>query len=319
MDNFGETVKDVLIDIDDLRNKILNGQLSSITTQGLLCDSKKRVVDRYLTAIGNSVIMLASVCQLLILLKTTDDVSKRIFNVKKLLRDSFNHDIINAIQSDEHCSGCPKASVLFAIMQNQLEDVFFSDLVNRLIPFIGSLNGEKHDVCKEILDEYLEFTEAALLHLSGLRINCANLKDEIFDDDRFPANRSDIRRLGPDYIDIPDMPPGTCLFKDDTKTECLHIFLHDGMLKVKTWMDVYTNLYTQYHKYPKRINLILDYKLVSEYEWTKKDTERYNHLKEIFGKVFIINTESVEFQVDINELNITQLSKIKECFIQCDS
>ena len=319
MDNFGEIVKNALIDIDDLRNKILTGQPSSITTQGLLCESKKRIVDKYLTAIGNSIIMLSSVCQLLVLCKTTDDITKRLSDVKKLLRDSFNHNIIDTIQKDEHCSGCPKATILFAIMQNQLEDVFFSDLINKLIPYIGSVNGEKFEVCQEILDEFLEFTEAALLHLSGLRINCANLKDEIFDDNRFPANRSDIRKLGPDYIDIPDMPPGTCLFKDDGKTECLHIFLHDGMLKVKKWMDVYTNLYTQYHKYPKRINLILDYKLVSEYEWTEKDTERYHHLQEIFGEVFIINDESIEFLVSSDELNITKLSKIKECFIQCDS
>ena len=314
--DFGTLISRTIIDLNILKDKLIygtSGDKPSILTQGLLCNSKRQIVDVYLQSISNVAIMLTSLCQVLILIENSDHIVKRVGNHKKLLRDGFSKGIMDAIQSNEHCTGCPKGAMLFGIMQNQLEDVFFADVITKLIPFIGSANGEKYKICVEILDDLYEFAEAALLHLSGLRIDCSNLKDSIYDDDRYPVTRGDIRKLNVDCPDEEDIKPDSCIFKNPNRSECLHIFLHDGIFHVKSWLDVYVKLYEQYHKYPKKINLILDYKIVSSYTWVQHDFDRYIKCKDLFGEVFIINADHIDFGPFKDTLHITTYEKIEEC------
>ena len=317
MNNFGSLISNNVLGLSLLQKKALKPQ--NALSNGLLCDSKKTILQAYMTTISNVIVMTGSICQLLSEFRTVDDVNNRISHAKKVFKRSFIKHIASELLKVEHCSSCPKSAMLFGILQGQLEDVLFEEVRTKLIQYIGCMDDGVYFVCEEILDMIYDFAEAAIFHLSGLRINCTNISELIFTDDRFQISTSDLSSLShrcqsakeETFI---DKQPKSCLFTHRHRKECLHLFLCDEFFKVRNWMDVYINLYKTYHNEPKKITLILDYRLIEEdTDWSIEDYERYVHALDVFGRVCIINFDHINFGSYEDLLATDSLDMVEEC------
>lgn len=313
MNNFGQLISNNVLGLSLLQKKAVNPK--NALSNGLTCESKRTILQSYMTVISNAIIMTGSICQMLSEFKTVEDVNTRILHAKKIFKRSYINNIASEILKVEHCSSCPKSAMLFGILQGQLEDVLFEEVRTKLIQYIGCMNNGIYIVCEEILDMIYDFAEAALFHLSGLRINCNNINDLIFTDDRFQISTSDLSSLSHrcQSNDV-DINPSACLFTNINRKECLHLFLCDEFFKVRNWMDVYINLYKTYHNDPKQITLILDYRLIEEdTNWSIEDYERYIHALDIFGRVCIINFHHINFGTYEDLLSADSLDIVEEC------
>lgn len=314
MNDFGQLISNNILELALLKKKSLNPRY--VLSSGLLCDSKRVILDTYLTTIGNSIVMCGSICQLLPEFKTVDDINTRILHAKTVFKRSYMNDLVNQILKVEHCSGCPKDTMLFGILQGQLEDVMFEDIKNKLIEYIGCCEESIFSLCEELLDMIYDFAEAAIFHLSGLRINCKNISDSIFKDDRFKISTIGLKFSSCEIDPAFDMPPASCIFKEPHKKECLHLFLCSEFFRVKNWMNVYIDLYKTYHNNPKKITLILDYTLIEDDTiFTEEDYKTYLHAQSVFGKAFIINCEHIIFNSYEEAVDITSIDTIEECLI----
>jgi len=315
MNNFGQLISNNILGLTLLQKKALNPK--NALSNGLLCESKRKILSSYMTIISNAIVMTGSICQLLPEFKVVDDINTRILHSKRIFKKSYINNIASEILKVEHCSSCPKSAMLFGILQGQLEDVLFEEVRTKLIQYIGCTdNNSLFSICEEILDMIYDFAEAALFHLSGLRINCNNINDLIFTDDRFQISTSDLSALSHRCHSSIDKQPNSCLFLNKDRRECLHLFLCDEFFKVKNWMDVYINLYKTYHNNPEQITLILDYRLIEEdTNWSVEDYERYVHALEIFGRVCIINFDHVSFGIYEDLLSIDSLDIVEECVL----
>ena len=313
MNNFGQLISNNVLGLSLLQKKALNPK--NALSNGLTCESKRTILNSYMTVISNAIIMTGSICQMLSEFKTVEDVNTRILHAKKIFKRSYINNIASEILKVEHCSSCPKSAMLFGILQGQLEDVLFEEVRTKLIQYIGCMNNGIYIVCEEILDMIYDFAEAALFHLSGLRINCNNINDLIFTDDRFQISTSDLSSLSHRcHSNDVDINPSACLFTNINRKECLHLFLCDEFFKVRNWMDVYINLYKTYHNDPKQITLILDYRLIEEdTNWSIEDYERYIHALDIFGRVCIINFHHINFGTYEDLLSADSLDIVEEC------
>ena len=312
--DFGFLVSDNVWELKNLKEKARDLKEPDVLVRGLLCESKQRIVDTYTTACSNIMVFMGSLSQLLSIVESIDDLDDRIANTKKIFRQYVNTEIINEIQKNEHCLGCPRTATLFGIMQTQLEDVLFEEIRSAMIPCIGSNGADNYNTCEKTLDEIYDFAESALLHLSGLRINCEFLTDDIYNDERSNIKSTQITKLLPDFKNQPYIPPSSCIFGGNTtKIECLHIFLHDRFFKIKKWFDVYINLYSTYHKYPKRINVVLDYQLIDKRDFAEEDYIRYKRMQNMFGSVCIINSDHIDFGDFKDLVHISCAENIEEC------
>lgn len=304
-EDFGRLVAANVLELDSVKEK---ANSKEIISRGLLCGCKQKLLRNYFAAISNLMVMIGSASQNLLVMNNISQLNNRINDVKEIFRDNCLHDMMNC---EGHATfACPKMMVLFSIMQNQMEDVLFDEIHQRLVPFIGSPNGEKIKVCEETLDDIFNFAETALFHLSGLRINCNNIKDELYDDESFdiPFNGTQCK-LDPSKKE-------SCIFlSGKQKVECIHMFLHEGFYKVKSWFERYINLYYKYHKYPQQIHLVLDYKLMDKFEYTEAHYQKYREACEKFGFVCITNADHVDFGSWTDKLNIVPMEEIKDCVI----
>lgn len=313
MNNFGQLISNNILGLSLLQKKALNPK--NALSNGLLCDSKRAILQSYLTIISNAIVMTGSICQLLSEFKTVEDVNTRILHAKRVFKRSYINNIAAEILKVEYCSSCPKSAMLFGILQGQLEDVLFEEVRTKLIQYIGCMDNGIYFICEEILDMIYDFAEAAIFHLSGLRINCSNINDLIFTDDRFQISTSDLSSLSHRcQFSENNKQPISCLFTNKSRKECLHLFLCDEFFKVRNWMDVYINLYKTYHNDPKQITLILDYRLIEEdTSWSIEDYERYVHALDIFGRVCIINFNHINFGMYEDLLSSDSLDIVEEC------
>ena len=297
--NYSGILFDGLFDIELLRTK---GTSKASLQPGLTCSCKKSILTTYLTSIGNLMVCTTSFSQILRYIRTIPDFTERIRRLEQMFRDQ----LIENMYSSSDCLSA-KTTCLFETMQNQLEQVYFTTLYDKYLPFIGHRNDT--DVAKtvtESIDELYELAEVAVLNLSGFRINCNNISDDIINDEIFK---------GRDISKLPLTNP-LCAFKHtaDTHIECIHLYVTPAMYRVNNWLDYYLDNYLRYHINPKNIMLIVDYKLMPNFKWTQLNIERFRKFKNSFESIHYLNSENVDFGECTDEIDIIKDGDLTTCY-----
>lgn len=303
-DDFGQVVSDSIYELHVLKKKATS---KDVICSGLLCGCKQKLLSNYLAISSNLMNLSGALSQALSVITDVDSFNDRMKAMKSIFRESALHDLVT--KDGVSSVACPKMIILFYIIQKQMEDVLFEEMSRKLLPFLGSKNGEKIKICREILDDIYDFTEAAVFTLSGLRINCYNISEDIYKHPFSPIKECP--------TNINKHEARNCIFLSGRqKVECLHLFMTDSFVKVKRWIDTYFDLFKQYHKAPEHVHLIIDFKLMDKYTWTEEDCSRYKELQDFFGCVYVVNSEHIDFNGF--EVDTVDIHDIKECVLQCD-
>ena len=303
-DDYGVEVSEGVNELRILKEKALSKETLS---SGLLCGCKQRLLSNYLKISSNLMNMMAGFTQALSVIDTIEIFHNRMDLVKKIFRENSIEDLIT--REGASTVACPKMIIMFSIIQRHMEDVLFEEMARKLVPFIGSKSGEKIVVCREILDDIYDFAEAAVFTLSGLRINCSNISDEIY---KHPFSLL----TGCSDCSV-EQSKETCIFLTGRqKVECLHLFMTESFFKIRKWSETYFDIFKSYHNAPEKIHLIMDFKLIDKYTWTQEDCKRHGELESIFGCVYIVNANHINFDGFL--VNMVDIHEIKECVLQCD-
>lgn len=282
--------------------KALNEPGKELIKKGFYCPCKKSLLKSYLYSISNLMIQISSEIQAIHTIKNGDELSDRfrfIWNIYKETESKIIYDV----------PFCTFSTCLFDIMQTQFEDVFMSELYKKLYPHINSAIKPHDSILQDILTDLIDVGETALFYLSGLHIKCSSINPNIVSDKFFKELNLNPIRFKTDFTE--------CNLERKTGHECLHLFVTPAMLQINSWLSNYFDLYRKYHRDPKNIIMIIDYELMNDqnYKWDNIAKERYEKALEVFGAVYFINYENIDFDDYTGKVNLSDYEELSSCIV----
>lgn len=300
--NSGYLTAESILELKSLIQKITTNPIFKI---GLSCQGKKKTLEHYISSIANLMIMCSSFFQSMGYIKDINTLNYRFGLVKNIYKNGSSKELyLNPYISS-------KMVRLYEMVQREIENFIFDEIENNYKNF---KNKDNRELLEFVLDELYVLAEISALHLAGQRINCFNIKDEIFKDTEFEHNdeirnhtkelKSQCQFLNKDY--------------DNTKKkECLHLFMLPQYFISDLLILKYFKIYYKYHRHPENITIVLDYKLMKFHVWGDMDFKIYDYSKELFHNIYIINHEDVDFSTFKNhKLNLLKYDELPE-FAYC--
>lgn len=282
MNNFSSIISNIHVELNLLKQRISEVHIIS---SGLRCPCKTYFLDKYINLMLDFSVLIVGVLQ----------ISKYKYNERILhsIWDAYSHDIENIIYNSTHSL---KMSILFHKLQSQYNLILFNKLKEsvNMIRSNSMSNDELLSFCALFTDNYIySLVETSIFQLAGLRIHCDHIKDNITADHGIC------------------LLPKTVNCYSPKNNECLHLFFDDMLLPHSEWFMKYFDVFRQYHKRPDNIKCIFDLKLVSNMTWNNTHQKLYQHGKDIFNDVFVVNYDHLGLDAD---LNYTPVSFINDCY-----
>lgn len=286
---------DAILEVRLLREKIISG--NNNVSVGFLCKCKRAVLDYYITAISNFMLSLTEIFQDTTI-KTETDLEVRFENLKDIFFQTNLSILSDSILNTKFIS-------FFRLTHTSLEHIVFNNIYELLLNnFKNPISTD--DICEECLDILYELAENAIIYLSGLRLNCNNLKGTILES--FNVESFSICEdcsLTNNIILCPAKLK---------KYECIYLILIPYIFSHKNWLDDLLNTIITYHTNYKSIHFILDYKLLDPFKWDIKHEELYLRLKNDFDNIVFTNCIHIDFNefsenktvINANDLNCFQ-------------
>lgn len=251
---------------------IEKGLSKSVIKDGLSCKSKQLLIKEYFKHISNLIVNIGY----LGLNYDSENIKYYVNTTLETFKKNYHKDILKL-------NICPQIIYLFSILQKEIEEQTFIEIINKLnnIDDIFLL-------IKEIFDDLYDLAEIAILNLSGLRLNCFNINENI---------KNELNETN--SLFTKDMINHKCPSKELEDTcngeECIHLFIHEKYYKSIGWLDKFINILLKYHTNPKNILMIIDYKLVNYLKWNDINSKRYQTIVDNLFDVYIINYQNIDF------------------------
>lgn len=303
--NSGYLTADAILELRSLKQKITSNPIIRL---GITCQGKRSALDSYISSVANLMIMCSSFFQSIGHITDSDTLEYRFKLIRKIYRNSvFKKLYYNPLISSRMLR-------LFEIMQVQIEDQIFERIRHEMERMILETNGDlevdKLSLLESVLDNLYVLAETSALHLSGQRINCFRIKEDIFEDTDFKHD-SEVQN----HTQELSAQCGYLNHKIDQSQfcECLHLFMVPDFFVSDDWMIRYFDMYYKYHEDPNNIMVILDYKLMRDYTWKEIDFAAYQKALNSFRGVNIINYNKIDFNGYKDQLTLSSYEDLPQC------
>lgn len=285
---------DTILELRVLRDKSLNG--NTILSSGFMCRCKKIILNHYITSASNTMVSLIE------LIQTINNYPNETYIYDKF--EKIKHRFSNEIYTNLHIHNevNTKFVLLYEFTYKMIEQIMFDNIYTLIIHIYNNLE-KSEELSEDILDIIYELTENAVFYLSGLRINCNNIKNTILTDDCKENS----------YIcPICELTDNIQCSSVNNESECLYLILIPQLIDT-LWFDNLIDILCKYHTNPKNIKLFLDYNLIEPFIWNDINELRYNKLLSLFNEVYLVNCPHIDFKSMYENKNIIKQPNLNMC------
>lgn len=291
--DYGLTLQKYLVNIS-LLSEI--ARRKKMIARGLSCICKDVIITNYTRALKNVMISLTGLIH-----RITHRSAEQLEDAVKSVVSIFRQEAYDETYYGKNVS--PKMLFLFELTQKALENAIFDEISREITP--NKRTKTRAQLHGHVLAEIYDLAEVAILNLSGVRLDPRKLSDNMFNTRHFVYDKEKVLPFDRSKIVGCPFANGSKYFEN----EILHIFLCDRLLSVRSWIVNYIEILRDYFEEVGQLILVLDFKLVSEKDWTSDVIEFWRSLKldEIFGKVYCTNCSGRGYELDFETVDLEKI------------
>lgn len=275
--NYTEALTKGLRDLDDIQNMALKKEVFKLN----VCDCKKDILTNYYNALGA---VLVDVVNFLF--------NKDVRSEEELdfifLKNKFYKLAYEDLYKRPNIS--KKLLYLFEVYHKPIENLMFRQIEKNLKEYFEQGKLQKYHPI--IINSIVDYAEFIVFALASFKIDCNNISSNLFSEMKNPP----IKNICANHTC--EICPNfeQCKHHKELKEEEFHIYMFKEFNEDDGWLIPLIELLLKYHKNPKNIKIVVDYKLFPSFSYTEYNIKRCEYILKHFTKIQFINYEHIDFK-----------------------